>query len=147
MELREQSYSDELAGQDGALNPEAEKATEDCVLTTDAAVEDDAIQSTDTPRQHLSKDELLAAIKEISEKGLDIITVEDGTINGGLGSAVAEWLEDNNINNISLHRLGIPDKFIPQGTPVQLAELCGIDSETIHRTIKAVADKNTASSK
>lgn len=68
MELREQSYSDELAGQDGALNPEAEKATEDCVLTTDAAVEDDAIQSTDTPRQHLSKDELLAAIKEISEK-------------------------------------------------------------------------------
>lgn len=68
MELREQSYSDELAGQDVALNPEADKATDDYVMTTDTAVEEDTDQSTDTPRQHLSKDELLAAVKEISEK-------------------------------------------------------------------------------
>lgn len=86
-------------------------------------------------------------LKEISDHGLDIITVEDGTVNGGLGSAVAEWLEDNNIHNIKLHRLGIPDKFIPQGTPTQLAELCGIDAETIYRTIKAVANKEIDSTK
>lgn len=84
----------------------------------------------------------LSILREISEKGLDIITVEDGTLNGGLGSAVAEWLEDNNISDIKLHRLGLPDRFISQGTPAQLAALCGIDAENIYGTIRSAINKN-----
>lgn len=87
-----------------------------------------------------------AILEEIASKHLDIITVEDGTVNGGLGSAVAEWLEDNNISGIRLTRLGIPDRFIPQGTPAQLAEICGIDSEAIYRTIKNTVGAKTPSS-
>lgn len=74
-------------------------------------------------------------LSSIVAKGMDIITVEDGTINGGLGSAVAEWLEDNKIMGIKLTRLGIPDRFISQGTPAQLASICGIDAESIYQTI------------
>lgn len=80
-----------------------------------------------------------AILQEIVDRGLNIITVEDGTVNGGLGSAVAEWLEDNNIKDITLSRLGLPDKFIPQGTPAQLAEMCGIDSESIYNAIRSAA--------
>ncbi|MBR4219284.1 MAG: 1-deoxy-D-xylulose-5-phosphate synthase [Bacteroidales bacterium] len=63
-----------------------------------------------------------------------IITVEDGTITGGLGSAVAEWLEDHG-NTCRLVRLGIGDQFIDQGTPAQQHHLCGIDPESIAQTI------------
>ncbi|MDE6369653.1 MAG: 1-deoxy-D-xylulose-5-phosphate synthase [Muribaculaceae bacterium] len=82
-------------------------------------------------------------LREIAGKYHNIITVEDGTVNGGLGSAVAEWLEDNGVKDVSLTRLGIPDKFIPQGTPAQLAELCGIDSESIYRVIRSAVKPNS----
>lgn len=84
-------------------------------------------------------------LEEIVSKHQNIITIEDGTVNGGLGSAVAEWLEDNKISNICLTRLGIPDKFISQGTPAQLAKICGIDSESIFRTIKDAIGAKTSS--
>ncbi len=82
-------------------------------------------------------------LNEIAERHQNIITVEDGTINGGLGSAVAEWLEDNDVKDIALVRLGLPDKFIPQGTPAQLAKLCGIDADSIYEAISACANPNT----
>lgn len=75
-------------------------------------------------------------LSEIASRGMDIITVEDGTVNGGLGSAVAEWLEDSRHSDIRLTRLGLPDKFISQGTPAQLAAICGIDADSIYRAIK-----------
>lgn len=84
-------------------------------------------------------------LREIADRHLNVITVEDGTINGGLGSAVAEWLEDHNVKDITLTRLGLPDKFIPQGTPAQLAELCGIDSEAIYKAICKATTSNTQS--
>ncbi|MDD2204333.1 MAG: 1-deoxy-D-xylulose-5-phosphate synthase [Bacteroidales bacterium] len=59
-----------------------------------------------------------------------ILTVEDGTIVGGLGSAVLEFISDNGYN-CKLKRLGIPDKFIEHGTLNQLYELCGIDPDSI----------------
>ncbi len=86
-------------------------------------------------------------LREIADRHLNIITVEDGTVNGGLGSAVAEWLEDNNITDIRLARLGLPDKFIPQGTPAQLADLCGIDAEAIDRAIKSNVTEKTVCQK
>ena len=76
-------------------------------------------------------------LREAACKNVPLITVEDGTVNGGLGSAVAEWLADNDIN-VPLRRVGIPDEFIPQGTPAQLQHMAGIDAEAILKAVEAV---------
>ncbi|MDE6497432.1 MAG: 1-deoxy-D-xylulose-5-phosphate synthase [Muribaculaceae bacterium] len=75
---------------------------------------------------------LLAAV---AATGLPILTVEDGIANGGMGSAVTEWLQDHGYTN-KVKRLGLPDAFVTQGTPAQLAALCGIDAEGIKQAIK-----------
>lgn len=64
-----------------------------------------------------------------------LITVEDGVISGGLGSAVAEFQTDNNYH-AKITRLGIPDRFISQGTQEQLHHECGYDKEGIIQAIK-----------
>lgn len=76
-------------------------------------------------------------LREVASKNVPVITVEDGTVNGGLGSAVAEWLADNKIE-VPLHRIGIPDDFIPQGTPAQLQHMAGIDTEAIVKAVEEV---------
>ncbi len=65
----------------------------------------------------------------------NIITVEDGTIVGGLGSAVLEFMMDNGYK-ASVRRLGVPDEFIEQGTPDQLHRQCGFDAQSIADTVK-----------
>ena len=65
-----------------------------------------------------------------------IITIEDGTIIGGLGSAVTEFANEHHYHNTTVHRLGIPDRFIEQGTPEELYHECGIDLDGILRTIE-----------
>jgi 1-deoxy-D-xylulose-5-phosphate synthase len=60
-----------------------------------------------------------------------IITLEDASIIGGLGSAVTEFANDNGYHNATIHRLGIPDRFVEQGTPDELHHECGIDTEGI----------------
>lgn len=77
-------------------------------------------------------------LKYVSENYSDIVTVEDGTIVGGLGSAVMEWLNDNNVRNVVVHRIGIPDKFIGQGTVAQLRELCHADRASIKAVIESL---------
>lgn len=76
-------------------------------------------------------------LREVASKNVPVITVEDGTVNGGLGSAVAEWLADNKIE-VPLRRIGIPDDFIPQGTPAQLQHMAGIDTEAIVKAVEEV---------
>jgi len=63
-----------------------------------------------------------------------IITLEDGSVIGGLGSAVTEFASDNGYNDVSIHRLGVPDRFIEQGTLEELHHECGIDLEGILKT-------------
>ena len=63
-----------------------------------------------------------------------IVTVEDGTTNGGLGSTVRQWLDDNGMRRHVVN-IGIPDKFVAQGTPEQLYKLCGMDAESISKII------------
>jgi 1-deoxy-D-xylulose-5-phosphate synthase len=60
-----------------------------------------------------------------------IITLEDASIIGGLGSAVTEFANDHGYHNITIHRLGIPDRFVEQGTVEELHHECGIDLEGI----------------
>ncbi|MDO9257716.1 MAG: 1-deoxy-D-xylulose-5-phosphate synthase [Bacteroidales bacterium] len=60
-----------------------------------------------------------------------VITLEDASIIGGLGSAVAEFANDNGYHKATIHRLGVPDRFVEQGTLEELHHECGIDLEGI----------------
>jgi 1-deoxy-D-xylulose-5-phosphate synthase len=66
-----------------------------------------------------------------------IITVEDGSVMGGMGSAVLEFMTDHNYTS-KVQRLGIPDKFIEQGTVAELHHECGFDTEGIIRCTEAM---------
>ena len=70
-------------------------------------------------------------LKEVAENFKRIVTVEDGVRNGGLGSAVMEWLNDHGYHNIELIRLGIPDNFVEHGTVEELREIVGLDSNSM----------------
>lgn len=63
-----------------------------------------------------------------------IITLEEGTISGGLGSAVAEFMTENGYTP-KIRRIGIPDTFIPHGKPDELRHLCKIDTKSIFNAI------------
>ncbi|HXG51327.1 MAG TPA: 1-deoxy-D-xylulose-5-phosphate synthase [candidate division Zixibacteria bacterium] len=60
-----------------------------------------------------------------------VITVEDHVLAGGFGSAIAELLVDEGMTDVCLKRLGIPDRFVPQGTQDELRKLCGFDKDAI----------------
>ena len=75
-------------------------------------------------------------LKEVGERFQRIITVEDGVRNGGMGSAVREWMSDHGYQP-RIPRLGLPDEFVEQGTVAQLHHLVGIDKEGIIRSLSA----------
>lgn len=77
-------------------------------------------------------------LTEAASKFKYIITVEDGVRKGGFGSAVLEWLSDNNYTT-HVTRLGLPDKFVEQGTVSELQHITGIDTDSIAATIKSIA--------
>jgi 1-deoxy-D-xylulose-5-phosphate synthase len=70
-------------------------------------------------------------LHEVFKQFNKIITLEDGSLIGGLGSAITEFANDKGYHNASIHRLGIPDRFVEQGTPAELYHECGIDLEGI----------------
>ena len=74
-------------------------------------------------------------LQEAAENCRRIITVEDGTRKGGLGSAVIEWLNDHDYN-IPVTRIGLPDEFVEHGTVSQLREIVGMDNESIKKAIR-----------
>jgi len=67
-----------------------------------------------------------------------IITVEDGVIKGGFGSAVLEFAADNGYSPV-IKRMGIPDYFVAQGTQKELYRECGFDAVAIAETIRRIA--------
>ena len=69
-------------------------------------------------------------LAEIGKKFDKIITVEDGAVNGGFGSAIVDWMSDHGFSP-KVERIGIPDNFVKQGTVAQLAAICGIDKDSI----------------
>ena len=70
----------------------------------------------------------------IAGKYKHIITIEEGTVNGGFGSLVSSFCMENDYV-IPIKKLGAPDVFIEQGTVAQLHHLAGIDSENIIRLL------------
>ncbi|MDE6464166.1 MAG: 1-deoxy-D-xylulose-5-phosphate synthase [Muribaculaceae bacterium] len=79
-------------------------------------------------------------LRRVAAKGKPVITVEDGTVNGGLGGAVAEWMADH-APGVKVVRLGIPDRFIPQATPAEQHLMCGFDPDSIYSTILKTAGR------
>lgn len=79
-------------------------------------------------------------LKEVAAKFKHVITVEDGVREGGFGSAVIEWMEDNG-QHLDIVRLGLPDHFVEHGTVAQLQSIVGIDAEGIRRTIEETLGK------
>ncbi|MDE5787665.1 MAG: 1-deoxy-D-xylulose-5-phosphate synthase, partial [Bacteroidaceae bacterium] len=78
-------------------------------------------------------EEILTEVKEHFRR---IVTIEDGTVEGGLGSAVLEWMADHG-GQPEVVRMGLPDRFIEHGTPEQLYRIVGIDREGIKKVLNA----------
>jgi len=76
-------------------------------------------------------------LDEIGKKFHRIITVEDGILNGGMGSAVLEFMSNHSYTP-TVKRIGIPDSFIEHGAPEDLYHLCGMDEEGIYKTLLSI---------
>ena len=79
-------------------------------------------------------------LQEIGEQFKTIITVEDGSRDGGMGSAVLEWMADHGYTPRVI-RLGIADNFVEHGTVEQLYEACGISKEAIKKVIYQIVNE------
>lgn len=76
----------------------------------------------------------LDLLKYACDRCKTIITVEDGTVNGGLGSAVSEYVASLG-RGVKVISLGIPDKFVEQGTVEELISECGYNVDNIYNSI------------
>ena len=74
-------------------------------------------------------------LNDIFRKFNRIITVEDGILSGGFGSAIIEFMSDNSYN-AKIKRLGIPDYFVEHGSQEELYKECGFDAESIELVIR-----------
>lgn len=76
-------------------------------------------------------------LHQVAKKFSKIVTVEDGCLAGGFGSAVLEFFADNGYTP-KVKRLGIPDNFIEQGEQEELYKICGYDEDSIEKAIRSV---------
>jgi 1-deoxy-D-xylulose-5-phosphate synthase len=81
------------------------------------------------------------ALHSIFKKYKYVLTIEDGVLQGGFGSAVLEFMADHQYN-VPLKRIGIPDKFIDHGTTEELYRDYGLDQQGIYRTVKTFIHKD-----
>src|SRR3569833_1299841 len=82
-------------------------------------------------------------LHEVFRKFSKVITVEDGCLEGGMGSAVLEFMADNNYA-AEVMRLGIPDHFIEHGEQPELWAECGYDANAITEQVKKMGIKRNA---
>ena len=76
----------------------------------------------------------LDMVKYACDRCKTIITVEDGAVSGGLGSAVSEFVASLG-RGVKVISLGIPDKFVEQGTVEELISECGYNADNIYNSI------------
>jgi len=81
-----------------------------------------------------------AMLHEIFRKFNTIVTVEDGSVMGGMGSAMLEFMADHGYAS-RVCRLGIPDHFIEQGSVAELHHECGFDAQGIIMALSEILDK------
>ena len=75
-------------------------------------------------------------LHEVGKNFKKVVTVEDGVISGGLGSAVLEFFADNGYE-VEVKRIGIPNKFVMHGTVAELRQICGMDAQSIAEVLKS----------
>ena len=75
-------------------------------------------------------------LHEIGRKFKKIVTIEDGVRNGGMGSAVLEWMNDHGYSPF-IKRLGLPDVFVEHGKVSELQAIVGIDKDGIKKAISS----------
>ena len=80
-----------------------------------------------------------AWLREVAMSFHTSVTVEDGTREGGMGSAVLEWMSDHGYTPV-VHRLGMPDHFVEHGSVGQLRQMCGYDKDNIKRVIMKLTE-------
>lgn len=76
-------------------------------------------------------------LHEVGRNFRNVITVEDGVRNGGMGSAVMEWFADHDYD-VRVKRLGLPDYFVEHGTVAQLQHIVGIDVDGIVQALEKI---------
>lgn len=79
-------------------------------------------------------------LDKVGASGIPVVTVEDGTVNGGLGSAVLEYFAKKGYRS-HVTVLGLPDKFVTHGSVAQLKAMCGLDPESIMDAIIKASKK------
>lgn len=82
-------------------------------------------------------------LHEVFGKFKHVITIEDGCIQGGFGSAVVEFMADNGYQ-AAIKRLGIPDQYIEHGTQQELYAECGFDAASIVKTASELLQQSTS---
>jgi 1-deoxy-D-xylulose-5-phosphate synthase len=81
-------------------------------------------------------------LHDVFKRYANIITIEDGCLQGGMGSAILEFMADHNYK-ANVVRLGIPDEFIEHGEQPELWTLCGYDKSAIITAVKKIAVSRT----
>ena len=79
-------------------------------------------------------------LREVGKKYSRIITIENGAVTGGLGTAVVEYMADNGYYPV-IRRMGLPDRFIEHGSTPQLLHLCHIDEDAIISTLSELTSE------
>jgi len=80
-------------------------------------------------------------LHEVFSKFNKVITVEDGTVVGGFGSAILEFMNEHGYK-AEVKILGIPDRLVEHGTPRQLYDEIGIDANGIATAVREMAEVN-----
>jgi 1-deoxy-D-xylulose-5-phosphate synthase len=81
-------------------------------------------------------------LHEVFKRYTNIITIEDGCLQGGMGSAILEFMADHQYK-ANVIRLGIPDEMIEHGEQPELWKLCGYDTAALIKTVKKIAISRT----
>lgn len=81
-------------------------------------------------------------LHEVFAKYSKIVTVEDGTVKGGFGSAILEFMAANNYQ-AEVKIMGIPDRIVEHGTPKELYQEIGLDADGIAATVRLMVNANT----
>jgi 1-deoxy-D-xylulose-5-phosphate synthase len=81
-------------------------------------------------------------LHEVFARYKKIVTIEDGCLQGGFGSAVLEFMADNNYS-AEVRRLGIPDRVVEHGEQIELHRECGFDPDGIERAVVALLESVT----
>ncbi|MGL4852640.1 MAG: transketolase C-terminal domain-containing protein, partial [Phocaeicola sp.] len=76
-------------------------------------------------------------LHEIGKKFSRIVTVEDGVLKGGMGSAILEFMADHEYTP-RIKRIGLPDTFVQHGSVQELHRICGTDQAGIYRVLLSI---------